>query len=89
MQADDIHKAPKLFAEDIKIGLNSECFVLAVSSGSQAQFYTITPAHAKRLSQYLEYEVSQYENEHGKINAKWSPSIVSPVQKVNRPTDGS
>ncbi|MEZ4200121.1 MAG: hypothetical protein R3B69_00755 [Candidatus Paceibacterota bacterium] len=49
MKAEDIQKAPKLLAENIKVGFSPEYFVMAISSGNQAQVYSLTPAHAKRL----------------------------------------
>ncbi len=89
MKPDDLKKAPKLFAENIKIGFSPEYFVLGVSSGSQAQIYSLTPAHAKRLLQYLEHEVTEFEEKHGEITAEWNPNVVSPVQRANPPTDNS
>jgi hypothetical protein len=89
MNQDDLKKAPKLFAENIKIGFTSEYFVIGLSSGAQAQIYSLTPGHAKRLQQYLEHEILDFEKEHGKITAEWNPNVVSPVQKANPPTQGS
>lgn len=89
MKPDDLKKAPKLFAENINLGYSQEHFVVGISSGTQAQVYAISPAHAKRLAQYLEHELKEYEQKHGKITANWSPNIVSPVQRANPPTDQS
>jgi hypothetical protein len=89
MKPEDIKKAPKLFCESINIGYSPEFFVLAVSSGDQASMYTLTPQHAKRLQQYLTHQLTDYEKEHGVINTKWEPTIVSPVQRMNPPRDGS
>lgn len=89
MKGEDIQKAPKLFAENIKLGYSPEYFVLGISSGSQAQVYSLTPAHAKRLHQYLEHEIEKYEKEHGEVVAEWNPNVVSPVQKVNPPNEQS
>lgn len=89
MQGEDIKKAPKLFAENIKIGWSPEYFVLGISSGSQAQVYSISPGHAKRLQQYLAHEIAEFEKEHGEITAEWNPNVVSPVQRANPPTDVS
>jgi hypothetical protein len=89
MKAEDLNKAPKLFCENIIIGKSAEYFALGLSSGSQAHIFSLTPAHAKRLLQYLTYEVAEYEKEHGAIAAEWKPLIKSPVQRANPPTEGS
>lgn len=86
MKKEDLQKGPKLFAENIKVGYSPEYFVMGLSSGSQAQIYTITPAHAKRLKQYLEYELKNYEEKYGEITAEWNPNVVSPVQRQNPPS---
>lgn len=89
MKNDDLQKAPKLLAENIKVGFSPEYFVMGISSGAQAHVYSLTPGHAKRLQQYLEHELTNYENKHGEITAEWNPNVVSPVQRANPPTDGS
>lgn len=89
MKPDDLKKAPKLFAENIKLGFTSEYFVMGVSSGAQASIFSLTPAHAKRLKQYLEHQLSEYEEQHGEITAEWNPNVVSPVQRANPPMEGS
>lgn len=89
MKPDDLKKAPKLFCENIRLGHTPEYFVMGLSSGSQAQVYSLTPGHAKRLAQYLEHEIKEFEEKNGTITAEWNPNIVSPVQRANRPTEGS
>ncbi len=89
MKSDDIKKSPKIFCESINIGYSPEFFILAVSSGEQSTLYTLTPAHAKRLQQYLSHQLAEYEKENGVLNTKWEPTIVSPVQRMNPPRDGS
>lgn len=89
MNPDDLKKAPKLFCENIKLGYTPEYFVMGLSSGAQAQIYSLSPGHAKRLKEYLIHEIQRFEKEHGEINAKWDPNVVSPVQKVNPPTEQS
>ena len=84
-----IHQAPKLFCENIRLGYSPEYFVLALSSGAHAQNYALTPAHAKRLLQYLGHELEKYESEHGEVVAKWDPNIPSPLQQRKPPTEGS
>ncbi len=89
MKPDDLKKAPKLFCENITIGKSTEYFVLGLSSGTQANIFSLTPAHAKRLCQYLAYEVAEYEKENGDIHTSWKPLIKSPVQRANPPTEKS
>ena len=89
MKSEDLNKAPKLFCESITIGQSPEYFALGLSSGSQSHIFTITPAHAKRLMQYLTYEVTEYEKKNGTLNTYWEPHVVSPVQRVNPPSDNS
>ena len=87
MKKDDLKKAPKLFCEGVNIGFTPEYFVTAFTSGSQATIYSFSPQHMKRLSQYLDHQISEYEEKHGTIEAKWDPNVVSPVQRANPPTE--
>lgn len=87
MKTDDLKNAPKLFCESINVGFTPEYFVMALSSGNQGTIYSLTPQHVKRLHQYLTHQIEEYEKENGAITAEWNPNIVSPVQKVNQPTD--
>jgi hypothetical protein len=89
MKIHELQKAPKVFCENIKMGFTKEYFVIAMSSGDQATFYSLTPEHAKRLLKYLTHEINGFEKEHGEIKAEWSPSVVSPMQKLNPPIEGS
>ncbi len=89
MKAEDLKKAPKLFCENIKIAHSSEYFVLGLSSGSQAHIFSLSPGHAKRLLHYLTYEVNEYEQKHGTIEATWIPHVKSPIQRANPPSDKS
>ncbi len=89
MKAEDIKKAPKLFCESINVAYTPEFFVMGLTSGSQANIYSLTPQHTKRLQQYLAHQVKEFEEKHGEIKAEWNPNIVSPVQQVNPPSDGS
>lgn len=86
MKADDLKQSPKLFAENIKLAYTPEYFVLGISSGQQAQFYSLSPAHTKRLSQYLAHELAEFEKTHGAIETEWTPNIVSPVQPGKPPS---
>ena len=87
MKSEDLKKAPKLFCESINVGFTPEYFVMALSSGNQGTIYSLTPQHVKRLKQYLSHQIEEYEKEHGEITAEWDPKIVSPVQKMNPPTN--
>lgn len=87
MKSDDIKKAPKLFAENIKLGYTPEYFVCAITSGANAQTYALTPPHAKRLFLYLKHELEAFEAQHGTINTTWSPAIPSPMQPKHGPTE--
>ena len=89
MKPEDIKKAPKIFCESMNIGYSAEFFILGVSSGEQTSMYTLTPQHAKRLQQYLSHQLKEYEKENGTIDSKWEPTIVSPVQRMNPPREGS
>lgn len=89
MKPEDLKKAPKLFAENMKIGYSSDYFILGISSGAQAQVYSLSPAHAKKLQQYLDHQIKEYEEKHGEITASWDPNVVSPVQRQNPPTEKS
>lgn len=87
MKPEDLQKAPKMFCEDVTIASTKEFFVFGLRSGNQATIYSLTPELTKRLLQHLEYRVTSYEKEHGIIDASWSPNVVSPVQKMNPPTE--
>ena len=89
MNPEDLQKAPKLLAENIRIGRSPEYFVIGISSGARAEAYSLTPQHAKRLLQYLEHEIKNFEEENGKITAEWNPNVVSPLQRTHPPTEGS
>ncbi|MEZ4104540.1 MAG: hypothetical protein R3B60_04645 [Candidatus Paceibacterota bacterium] len=87
MKPEDLKKAPKLFCESINVGFTPEYFVMALSSGNQGTIYSLTPQHAKRLKQYLTHQLAEFEKEHGEITAEWNPNVISPVQKMNPPSN--
>ncbi len=89
MKKEELKQAPKVFCENINVAFTSEYFVLAPRSGNQATIYSLTPQHAKRLSQYLNHQIQEFEAKHGEIHATWDPNIVSPVQRANPPIKGS
>jgi hypothetical protein len=80
MKSEDLKKAPKVFCESINIAFTPEYFVMSLSSGDEASYYSLTPQHAKRLQQYLTHQVTEFEKSHGEITAQWTPNIVSPLQ---------
>lgn len=87
MKSDELKNAPKLFCESINLGFTPEYFVMALSSGTQGSIYSLTPQHVKRLQQYLAHQISEYEKQHGEIKADWNPNVVSPVQRMNPPSE--
>lgn len=89
MKPEELQNAPKLFCENIKLGYTPEYFVLALSSGTQAGIYSLTPQHTKRLLQYLSHEIAQYESKYGSVHAEWNPNIKSPIQGIHSPDDKS
>jgi hypothetical protein len=77
----DLQTAPKQFCENIAVGFHKEFFVMAMMNGTTATAYTLTPQHAKRLKQYLDHQIAEYEKQNGVIKGtNWSPEIKSPVQ---------
>jgi hypothetical protein len=89
MKPDELQQAPKEFCESIKVGFTPEFFAMGLSSGNDTIVYALTPTHIKRLQQYLGHEISAYEKQYGEIKATWSPNVVSPIQKINPPSDKS
>jgi hypothetical protein len=76
----DLTKAPKQFTDNINIGFTNEFFLMAIASGEAGIVYALTPGHAKRLSQMLAHNVSNFEKQFGEIKAEWSENIPSPIQ---------
>lgn len=76
----DLNKIPKQFCENVNIGATPEYFILALSSGVNQAAYTLTPQHAKRLTQSLAYNIEQFEQRYGEIKTEWKPGIESPIQ---------
>lgn len=79
----DIIKAPKQFLDTVTGGFSEEFFVLAMVTGENAAVYALTPQHAKRLSQWLTYQVEQYEKKHHTVDATWIPGTKSPIQSTD------
>jgi hypothetical protein len=89
MKQDELKKAPKMFCESVSLAFTPEYFVMGLTSGTQGSIYTLTPQHAKRLHQYLEHQLKDFEEKNGEIVAEWNPNVVSPVQRANPPSEGS
>jgi hypothetical protein len=89
MKSDDLKNAPKLFCESIQIGRTPEYFAIGLNSGNQAHIFSLTPQHAKRLLQYLTYEITEFEKKHGSIETTWVPHVKSPIQRSNPPSSRS
>jgi len=87
MKKDELKNAPKLLCERAQIAYTPEFFALGLQSGTQGTVYSFTPQHAKRLAQYLQHQITEFESKHGTIDATWDPNIVSPVQRANPPSD--
>ena len=83
MKAEDLKKAPKLFCESVNVAFTPEYFILGLTSGNQGTIYSFTPQHAKRLQQYLEHQIKEFEQKNGEIDAKWNPNVLSPVQRAD------
>ncbi|MBM3272450.1 DUF3467 domain-containing protein [Candidatus Kaiserbacteria bacterium] len=76
----DLNKVPKQFCENITVGVSQESFVMGMLNGETGAFFVLTPQHMKRLSQYLAFQVAEYEKQFGTIKADWQPLVQSPVQ---------
>ncbi len=79
----DITKAPKQFLDNVTGGFSEEFFVLAMLSGETAAVYALTPEHAKRFSQWLAYQITDYEKKHRAIVTEWIPGTKSPIQSTD------
>lgn len=79
----DLSKIPKQFCENVNIGATPEFFIISMLSGQNAMTYALTPAHAKRLSQSLAYNVEEFEKRFGEIKADWIPGVESPLQMLD------
>lgn len=79
----DLQKIPKQFCENITVAYSPEYFILAMLTGQNVNAYSLTPQHAKRLMQYLQYNVDNFEKNFGEIKAQWTPGVESPLQLVD------
>lgn len=76
----DLLKAPKQFIDSVMGGFTDEHFIMAMLSGENAHIYAVTPQHAKRIAQWMKYQIDEYEKKHGIINAEWTLGMKSPLQ---------
>ena len=81
-------KAPKQFLENVNGGFTPDHFILALFSGTTGSVYALTPEHMKRLSQWMHYQVEQFEKKHHKIEADWVPGQKSPIQSTDIEGEG-
>jgi hypothetical protein len=79
----DLNKLPKQFCDSITVAYTPEFFAFVMINGDEMDAYSLTPAHAKRLMQYLAHNVSEYEKQFGGIEAEWKPGVQSPIQMVD------
>lgn len=77
----DITKVPKKFCENVTVAFGQDHFVVGFVSGEAIDAYAMTPAHMKRLQQYLNHQVDAFEKQNGVITTEpWDPNIKSPIQ---------
>ena len=76
----DFDSIPKQFCENVVAGHTREHFVLIMSAGTNAVAYALTPQHMKRVVQSLSHQLTEYEQQFGPVDAKWTPGIESPFQ---------
>ncbi len=79
----DLNKIPKQFCENITVAYSPEYFIIAMMTGQNINAYSLTPQHAKRLQQYLQYNIENFEKNFGEIKANWTPGVESPLQLVD------
>lgn len=79
----DLNKIPKQFCENITVAYSPEYFIMAMITGQNVNAYSLTPQHAKRLQQYLQYNIENFEKNFGEIKANWTPGVESPLQLVD------
>lgn len=79
--AEDFSKHPKLFVENVAVAFNPEVFAMLIATGEVRLALALSPAHMRRLGQYITYQVAEYEKQFGPIHgADWSPHQPSPIQ---------
>ena len=76
----DLTKVPKQFCENISVAFSQEFFVMSMLTRENGVTYALTPQHMKRLAQYLNHHIGDYEKQFGAIQAEWTPGIQSPIQ---------
>lgn len=84
----DLLKAPKQFIDSVMGGFTDEHFIMAMLSGENAHIYAVTPKHAKRIAQWMTYQVAEYEKKHGRIETEWTPGMKSPIQSKDLDIEG-
>lgn len=79
----DLNKLPKQFCDSITVAYTPEFFAMAMVNGDEIDAYSLTPEHAKRLTQYLQHNVAEYEKQFGEIKSEWKPGVQSPIQLID------
>ena len=84
MNEDFWRNVPKVYCDNANMAVVSgtgNVFLLALLSGSNAQAFTFTPEHMKRVSQLINYNLQKYEQQNGSIKVdEWTPETKSPIQ---------
>ena len=79
----DLQKSPRQFCDSIKIAFTKEFFVMGLMNGETGAPYALTPGHMKRLGQYIQHQIAEYEKQNGEIQTPdWSPNVKSPLQII-------
>lgn len=76
----DVTKLPKQLCENVAVNFTPEYFAMLLYSGEEVRAFAFTPEHLKRLSEYLAFQVAEYEKRNGAIAAEWKPGTPSPIQ---------
>ena len=58
----DLTKIQKIFCQDITVGYAKDFFAMAINPNDNNPIaFALTPQHAKRLQQYLDNKIAEYE----------------------------
>ena len=76
----DPNQAPKQFCDNISVSFTEEHFSMLLFSGTESKGFALSPAHMKRLAQYLTFQMAEFERRYGPVSAEWKPGIESPIQ---------
>lgn len=69
---------PKHFVENVEACIAKEAFMMALYSGDVPFVFVLTPSHMKRVAQWFNFQVENYEKTFGPVIVEpWTPSIPS------------